>query len=771
MEFEMQVFHDYADEIEAHIQQQQMRELQIKRAGVFHFHVRDLWKKRLRFADLLNIRLVCTDTWQIVSKEYVVDQRYLQHFATNSLPRYLIDPRKSFAETERSDFVSYSNPEEVYAFNRAVFDNNISSALSILKNIQSDNKFNFISYVLMFKSHRPFLENISSKLYKKISRIIKENYTSINNHDMLDILKTDSKYKRSIMHWLSHIGELEVLELLFEQEPSMFLKLINQRDVDRYTPLFVAAKAGHLEVVKFLFNKGAHINIQGKFGSTPLFWAVQNSHLDVAKWLLQCGADTNLKCNNNVTVLGLSAHVNQMGMVRLLVEAGANTAIACVQAATVWQDKLEHYCPDVLARLNERLALYSSSTEVSIIPEEIARIMGNQKIFEFLRNIRVTEEQILLPQQMRELPIKKAAFFSRDISQIWRPLLFFNDLLSLRSTCKMARELISIESAMEQRYFQHFRENYLGKYKSDLRKAFFDRERELFSENMSSDTLILSRAILDGRETKVYQLLLQTPVNSILHYLAEALRYRIITHPPSIRLHRTLCDIVIDGLSDANSEFSNTDFYNRNLLHWLSYLGDAETLEQLLSSKPGECAKVINETDRAGDTPLSLAVKNNNGAVVKFLLQFGVELNTTNLEGRTPLFIAVHYGYLKIVEYLLQRKANPNISDDSDATPLMIAAETNQISIIKVLLDARADITIHWQKSFEEWVQHVYASPAYIVKRMKTFLEEQPEDMISVGIDAEHLAEIMGHDEVVQLLRTQRQANQQVLSHRARSSH
>jgi ankyrin repeat protein len=68
-----------------------------------------------------------------------------------------------------------------------------------------------------------------------------------------------------------------------------------------WTPLNAAASNGHLDVVKYLLEKGADTSC--KVGRTPLARAAASGHLEVAKVLLQHGADINAVEDEDITAL------------------------------------------------------------------------------------------------------------------------------------------------------------------------------------------------------------------------------------------------------------------------------------------------------------------------------------------------------------------------------------------------------------------------------------------------------------------------------------
>lgn len=60
----------------------------------------------------------------------------------------------------------------------------------------------------------------------------------------------------------------------------------------RSTPLMVAARAGHRDIVRLLVERGANVDANGMY--TPLCMAVYANSLDVVEFLVGCGADVNL---------------------------------------------------------------------------------------------------------------------------------------------------------------------------------------------------------------------------------------------------------------------------------------------------------------------------------------------------------------------------------------------------------------------------------------------------------------------------------------------
>ena len=56
----------------------------------------------------------------------------------------------------------------------------------------------------------------------------------------------------------------------------------------------------------------------------------------------------------------------------------------------------------------------------------------------------------------------------------------------------------------------------------------------------------------------------------------------------------------------------------------------------------------INHTDKEGNTPLILAIKENNLAFVRLLIDKGANLDIQNKDRNTALMCAAHNGHLDI---------------------------------------------------------------------------------------------------------------------------
>lgn len=134
----------------------------------------------------------------------------------------------------------------------------------------------------------------------------------------------------------------------------------------------------------------------------------------------------------------------------------------------------------------------------------------------------------------------------------------------------------------------------------------------------------------------------------------------------------------------------------------------------------------VNAADEYGWTPLHLAFKNGNLAIIKLLIENGADVNAATSEGSTVLMKAAYDNQLEaaklliengadlnavdemgqtalihasevsleIVKLLIKNGANPNVVDKDGNTSLIIASEGGRLQTIKFLIENGANVNV-----------------------------------------------------------------------------
>lgn len=148
---------------------------------------------------------------------------------------------------------------------------------------------------------------------------------------------------------------------------------------------------------------------------------------------------------------------------------------------------------------------------------------------------------------------------------------------------------------------------------------------------------------------------------------------------------------LVQELLQQNVDVNAAQGDGTTALHWAAYRDDAEMAELLIQAGADVHAKT-----RLGDiTPLFIAAKDGNAAVIESLLSAGAGANATNAMGTTPLMLASASGVTDAVESLLEHGADVNARESAyGQTALMFAAALNRADVIRLLASRGAELDV-----------------------------------------------------------------------------
>lgn len=104
---------------------------------------------------------------------------------------------------------------------------------------------------------------------------------------------------------------------------------------------------------------------------------------------------------------------------------------------------------------------------------------------------------------------------------------------------------------------------------------------------------------------------------------------------------------IVKFLISKGADKSATDYKRNNAIHLAAYGGRDKMVQTLL-----ELGFSVNEQNKAGATPLIIAVASGSLETVKFLVSKGADINHTTKENATALDIAKQYEHKEIADYL-----------------------------------------------------------------------------------------------------------------------
>ena len=123
------------------------------------------------------------------------------------------------------------------------------------------------------------------------------------------------------LHWSAENGDLAMVEVLL----SAGANFNSTTRLGSYTPLHLASKMGHGEVIRALLGNGQDPNITAISGMTPLHYAAASGSADAVDVLVGYGAQINAKEDDGKqTPLMFAAALNRIRVVEMLTRHGAD---------------------------------------------------------------------------------------------------------------------------------------------------------------------------------------------------------------------------------------------------------------------------------------------------------------------------------------------------------------------------------------------------------------------------------------------------------------
>lgn len=139
-----------------------------------------------------------------------------------------------------------------------------------------------------------------------------------------EILKTDFQ-GNTVLHYAAQAGNSEVAREILNKHP----ELLECKNQEGLTALFMAVQHGHLEMLKLLTGFHSNINLRLPNGLFPLYVAIQKNQEAIASWMLESipHLAINEEIDSKMTALHLAIEAGFETLAQLLVNKAANCSI------------------------------------------------------------------------------------------------------------------------------------------------------------------------------------------------------------------------------------------------------------------------------------------------------------------------------------------------------------------------------------------------------------------------------------------------------------
>lgn len=485
----------------------------------------------------------------------------------------------------------------------------------------------------------------------------------------------------------------------------------DDRSIHYVTPLWCASVAGKLPVVKCLVQHGASVNSVSDTGSTPVRSACFMTHLEIVRYLVERGADI-LKPNYN----GGTCLINSVQSVKLcefLLKHGADVNAQDIQFKTALHYAIQEHRFETTKLLLEHGADPMMKSRSGDDALQTACLKGDTQIFDYLVAL-----QTYPPVRIADAYELMGATYLDEHHDLPMALQFWRNALKLRTTngegnlekpnvvplrtayqnateFRTAVELENLALDLDAIRIQSLLicERILGPIHKD---TIF---RLMYRGAAYADSMQYQRCI----DLWLYALKLRIMKDSLLHsevcFTAQALVRLFLDlldkHNMGVLREEVHFDDVVATIDLMVKQFTTAlelleiqPVYKRQQDNFDRILGVLIHLFYILIHISKDQAQTLhmkrlvnniihmNPRNYTGDTLLHLAVSRSNAMkassffegshttifpnveVVKMLLECGLEANVVNHSRATPLHVAAKNYHAEVVKSLLQYGAH-----------------------------------------------------------------------------------------------------------------
>lgn len=150
-------------------------------------------------------------------------------------------------------------------------------------------------------------------------------------------------------------------------------------------PLWCAAAAGHMEIVQYLIEKGAGVNQTTLTNSTPLRAACFDGHSEIVKFLIANKADIEIANRHGHTCLMISCYKGHKDIAEYLLKLGADVNRKSLKGNTALHDCAESGSLEIMKMLLKYSAMMEKDA-YGMTPLLAAAVAGYTKMVEYLIN-------------------------------------------------------------------------------------------------------------------------------------------------------------------------------------------------------------------------------------------------------------------------------------------------------------------------------------------------------------------------------------------------
>lgn len=424
---------------------------------------------------------------------------------------------------------------------------------------------------------------------------------------------------------------------------------INSQDENGDTALHLSARLNESDLIAFFAFKNADMEVKNKDGDTPLLVAVKNDNIEAAKTLIQLGANIFEKDAEEKTALQLAIEKDELWYDIMITEKTG-------QIRDVNGNSIVHY---FVLTDDEKAIDYCIKKQ---LPLSVKNSKGQTPLalcYERAGELVPVRIAVSLLQAGCDCERGDFAYFEDSVRTHNTMLRFADGQTPLHLATIMGHTGVV---------------NYILNEKTAVRLSDI-----LQAQDIAGSTP-LHEAVRYGR-VDIARLLLGAGAKvDALDAVGKSPFLLIIPEEKQYEMYSTLLMY--------NADVTQKDMYGDTVLHVCTLAGVKTDVLSLLTSHGAP----VNERNKKGVTPLSLAIDKNNITHLTFYASSGADINAEDMEGNTPLTRVLESPTDEMLRKLITPR-NVLSKDSAGNTPLHIALiKDSPYEYIKFLVDSGADV-------------------------------------------------------------------------------
>eukprot|EP00833_Pecoramyces_ruminatium_P018011 jgi/Orpsp1_1/1192043/evm.model.d7180000090145.2 len=551
-----------------------------------------------------------------------------------------------------------------------------------IKNIKEENNLIFLKEAIIFDNE------------KIIKYLIKNKFKVYNiNNEIIEIIICNNR--------------LNILKILIPG----YLN-INNEDIDGNTALIYAIKYQNFEIIKYLVDNGADMNVVNK-KINVIYHLINNNNIDILKYLVDNNLNINKKDQYGQTLLGYSISLKNEQIINFLIQHNADFSGI--------SNKIEIL--DLITK-NNNLNLINFIVFNSGIYEILKEIIDKDRI-DILKiiidnnldiNIRDKNDNTILMYAIEKRKINIIKYLIDNGADIYdvkyklikeiifdskldilKFLIIHNIKIDLKNQGSISQLIYSIDrnEKIEKCLIDCGANTFVSNDKFEIMDLIINKNSLGIIKALIPDYLDINTKDRNGYTPLIYSI--KANNEFITQFLIEnGADINNIKINIDIDIFKNILKFnnldLLNILYNNDFDLNQKDKYNETILNYAIKHGNEQIIKYLIDN-----GSDINMEGRWDDKPLIVAIKNRKINIIKYLISCGANVNFVNYLNESPVSInekynnkEEYYEVYKQIKQILEENFNPQ-----DINILLISAiNNNNIPLIKNLIENNSNINI-----------------------------------------------------------------------------